>query len=251
MARCIDDHPAAICLCESEINRALFRNYFLYLHGTRMIAHGLTTQEVIAYLDRKRPEDIDCLLAWYRELTPRLMELYGKSEIACLGDKSPDFFESPELVSHLAANYPLIYTVRDPRAILASIEAQKEEPVEDRRDRWTRLMLNYLAWKPYLEQSNFRVVRYEDLVASPETIMRQVYSHLGLAYSARFFEPFPRAFASRFLWSTTIDLENGGVREFDPSRVSQWRKKLSYDQAMHIYEDNAIVEFMQRFGYRQ
>ena len=29
MARCIDDHPAAICLCESEINRAFFKDHYL------------------------------------------------------------------------------------------------------------------------------------------------------------------------------------------------------------------------------
>ncbi len=58
MARCIDDHPAAICLCESEINRALFKEYYLELHCERMVSHGLTLQEAIRFVDRKKQDDI-------------------------------------------------------------------------------------------------------------------------------------------------------------------------------------------------
>ena len=41
MARRIDDHPEAICLCESEINRALFKFYYTQLHAQRMEGHGI------------------------------------------------------------------------------------------------------------------------------------------------------------------------------------------------------------------
>ncbi len=58
MVRCIDDHPSAICLCESEINRALFRDYIVRLHCERMVSHGLTWEEATGYLDRKNQDNV-------------------------------------------------------------------------------------------------------------------------------------------------------------------------------------------------
>ena len=40
MSRCIDDHPQALCLCESEANRGLFSPFALKLHMNRMRLHG-------------------------------------------------------------------------------------------------------------------------------------------------------------------------------------------------------------------
>src|SRR6478736_10204669 len=91
LSRCIDDHPRAICLCESEINRALFTDYYVELHCMRMAAHGLTLDETIARLDRKKQEDLESWKRWFSEVAPRFSELYGKPDSAILGDKSPDF----------------------------------------------------------------------------------------------------------------------------------------------------------------
>ncbi len=54
LSRRLDDHADAVCLCESEINRALFRDSIVAHHRQRMNAHGMSTEEAIAYLDRKR-----------------------------------------------------------------------------------------------------------------------------------------------------------------------------------------------------
>jgi hypothetical protein len=249
LARCLDDHPRAICLCESEINRALFTDYYVELHCMRMAAHGLTLDESIARLDRKKQEDLGGWKRWFGEVAPRLSEIYGKPDFAILGDKSPDFFRSPSLVRHLAENYPLIYTSRDPRAIFKSIEFQEDASPEDKAERWGGLIQNYRAWKPYLDSSNVHVVRYEDLVTSPVRTMHRVYEFLGLAPSLRFLEWFRRPFPERFLWSTAVDLESGMRKEFDASRLDSWRNALSEAQVQHVRESPEAVEFMRRFGY--
>lgn len=41
LARCLDDHPEVVCLCESEINRALYPRHCYSLHFRRMRNHGL------------------------------------------------------------------------------------------------------------------------------------------------------------------------------------------------------------------
>jgi hypothetical protein len=249
LARCIDDHPAAICLCESEINRALFKDYYLELHCERMIRHGLSWDEIIRYLDRKKQDDIASWLNWYSDVSPRLAALYRKHYVPVFGEKSPDFFVSPGLVQHLAANYPLIYTVRDPRAILRSILVQDDSLPEDKEERWQTLIQNYLAWKPYLDELNLLVVRYEDLITAPTNTMERIYSHLNLPFSLRFLEPFPRLFPERFLWETSVASESGVRKDFDPSRIDLWRAALTDEQLTVVYSNATLVEFMERFGY--
>jgi Sulfotransferase family len=249
MARCIDDHPAAICLCESEINRALFRDHFLELHFERMVKHGLTLEEAVRFIDRKKQNDIPGWLAWYAQIAAHLSVLYNKRYLAAFGEKSPDLFQSPELVEFMADNFPLIYTVRDPRAIYRSIEVQDDATPELKAERWDSLVQNYLAWKPFLNENNLLIVRYEDLLTKPIETMYRVYEHLGVPRSLRFLEPFPRHHPVRFLWETAVAWESGVNREFDASRIGSWKSTLTQDQLGLIYSNSVIVEFMDRFGY--
>ena len=249
LSRCLDDHPGTMCLCESEINRALFRDYIVAHHCQRMNAHGLSTEEAVAFLDRRKQDDLGSWEGWYADLRPRLAGLYGKPETALLGDKSPDFYLSPTLVGHLAANYPLIYTVRDPRAIFWSIASQDDSTPEEKAERWTSLVENYRTWKPHLEASNVLVVRYEDLIRSPAPTMRRIYAHLGLPDSSRFLTPFQRPHPYRFLWTTVLDWETGIRRDFDPGRITSWATKLTDSMLRDIGADREVAEFMGRFGY--
>lgn len=249
LTRCIDDHPEAICLCESEINRALFPDYSLQYHCWRMVAHGLAIDDAIGLLDGRKQGNVGGWLGWYSEVAPRLSRLYGKEEIAMVGDKSPDLFRCPELVRHLSANCPLIYTVRDPRAIFWSIESQGDASREEKDERWESLARNYIAWKPHLDRPNVLVVRYEDLILDPPATMGRVYSHLGLRRSQRFLMPFPRAHPGRFLWTTAVDWETGIRRDFEPGRISSWKSGLTAEHLGRIRSGGVVLEFMERFGY--
>lgn len=249
LSRCIDDHPEAICLCESEVNRALFGGFFLGLHADRMRQHGFTFEAVLRFLDRKRQNDIPSLMRWYEQVGPAYAKLLKQSELKVVGDKSPDFYESPQLVDHLAAEHRLIYTVRDPRAILGSILRQNTPTPEEKSRRWQNLVRNILAWERYLGQSNILTVRYEDLVTNAEAVMERVYAHLGLGMSLRFKEPFVRQFPQRFLWDTVIDSESGAAKEFDHQRTGTWRTELTEEQTGVVLANPVIERFMQRFGY--
>ena len=126
LARCIDDHPDAICLCESEINRTLFAPYAVAHHVARMEAHGLGSQAVLELLNGRRQDSVGDWRSWYSAVRPLVSERYGKPNVRALGDKSPDFFTAPALVEAIARSELLFYTVRDPRAILRSIWRQTE-----------------------------------------------------------------------------------------------------------------------------
>jgi|GEM_PF-1808956 len=249
LTRCIDDHPESICLCESEINRALFPGYVVLYHSWRMMAHGLKQSEAIGLLDRKKQDDIGSIIKWYSDVVPRLSDLYGKENVTKLGDKSPDLFRCPELVRYLSSNFPLIYTVRDPRAIFCSIEYQSNVSADEKKHRWESLVQNYLAWKPHLTSPNMLILRYEDLIVDPPMTMEAVYNHLGLRRSRRFLMPFQRAYPERFLWATAVDWETGIRKEFDPNRITSWKTKLTADQLNCIHSDEIVLEFMERFDY--
>jgi Sulfotransferase family len=249
MARCIDDHPEAMCLCESEINRALFKFYYTRLHAERMEGHGFAVSEVVSLLDSRKQDDISTLMSWYRDVRPRIAALWGKRADMPLGDKSPDFFESPAIVEHLAANHRLIYTVRDPRAIFLSVDSQTNVSPRLKQIRWDCLAGNYVAWRPFLHQKNVLFVRFEDFVAQPEATMKAVYAHLELPYSSRFLEPFARPCPRRFLWTTAIDWATGAKKDFDVNRTDEWKGRLTVEQLRFVVSTPHVREFMLRFGY--
>lgn len=250
MSRCLDDHPRAICLCESEINRALFNDYYVWHHCHRMAAHGIPYDEAARYLDHRRQEDVDSFLGWYEQVYPRFRQLYSKPPGSMFGDKSPDFYQSPKLVEVMARDYPLIYTVRDPRAIFQSIEVQTDATPEDKAERWQFLIENYKAWKPHLDRPNMLVVRYEDLVTSPARTMQRVYQHLGLPTSWRFFTAFPRLFPGRFLWTSAVDWSTGVSKDFDRNRLTTWKNAPAEGGRMEsVIKEEIIAEFMDRFNY--
>lgn len=249
MSRCLDDHPESICLCESEINRALFRDYFVMLHFNRMRQHGLPPRDIMQLLNARKQDTVESLFDWYRQSQNTIADLYGKPILRAFGDKSPDFFTSPRLVAYLADNFRLIYTVRDPRAIFRSIVSQEQPSEQVKKERWANFTRNFIAWEPYLDNPNVLSVRYEDLIADPAETMANVYMHLGLQESERFLEPFERMFPRRFLWDTAIDWESGIRRDFDLSRIDRWLSELTASDIAEIKRDQNVTRFMNRYGY--
>jgi hypothetical protein len=249
LARCIDDHPDAICLCETEINRTLFPPYAPSLHFLSMERHGFRPYPILRLLDGRRQDSLDDWRDWYSALLPMVAERYGKPAVRALGDKSPDFFTAPALVDEIAASDRLIYTVRDPRAILRSIWQQDDADEPEKEERWDFLKRNICCWRPHWDRPNLLAVRYEDLLVEPVATMDRVYAHLGLRPSRRFLEPFARSDPARFLWPTAVDWATGIAADFDPARAEVRAGELSPEQLARVLDDPDITGFMDRFGY--
>ncbi|NLT69215.1 MAG: hypothetical protein GXX91_00810 [Verrucomicrobiaceae bacterium] len=187
-------------------------------------------------------------MAWHREVFPLLQSRYNKAAARILGDKSPDFYQSPELVAHLLESHRLIYTARDPRAIYRSIQADKTDDVA-KRHRWEAFRKNVEVWKPFLDDRALLAVRYEDLVADPEATMARIHRHLELEDSTAFLEPGPRKYAKRFLWRTNVDMKTGEVRPIDSARTDRWKEELSRTQFDRIGSDPLVRDYCATFGY--
>ena len=249
MSRCLDDHPEIICFCESEINRMLFPEHFIKLHWARVYRHGFKMENMLDLLDRKKPNNIESLMQWYTEAFSLVKSIYDKPQARLMGDKSPDYYKSPEIVSHFANNFPLIYTTRDPRAILRSIEAQEDQSREQRDERWLNLIENFQVWEPYLDQENILISRFEDLINHPKKSMESVYSHLGVEYSERYMEPFQRLYPERFLWTTAIDWQTGVRKAFQKEKAQIQDSDLSEEMLEKVSSNPVIQRFRERFGY--
>jgi hypothetical protein len=248
LSRCIDDHPQAICLCESEINRALFAPHMWQLHFQRMHGHGATVEETLRLIDGRPPLSVDGWLRWHVDALKLFKKKYGKPEVLAFGDKSPDYVDAPEIVELVSRKGRAIYTPRNPKAILRSIWRQDVKPIE-KENRWALLKRNIAGWRPHWDRSNVLISRYEDLVRDPVPTMTRVYAFLGLEASTRFLEPFERLHARRFLWDTAVDWKTGASKDFDPSRAVINDEDLTEEQLDRIYDDPEIVGFMERFGY--
>lgn len=248
LSRCLDDHPHAICLCESEISRTLFPGYFHTLHFQRMRSHGLSDDEILRLLDGKKPDDLAGYEAWHDHAFRLLKARYEKPGARAIGDKSPDFYRSRILVDHLRASHRLIYTVRNPRAIHFSIETDDTEQFKKER-RWTEFLDNVEIWLPYLDEPNILVVRYEDFVTNPIGEMERIHRHLGLDPSEAFLAPGARKFPRRFLWSSNVDPVAGDVRPIDPSRSSKWRGEADAERLVSILSNEIVRSYCGRFGY--
>lgn len=248
LSRCLDDHPHAICLCESEIARTLFPGYFYTLHFRRMRDHGLTDAETIQMLDGRRSDDVGSYEAWHERAFRLLKQRYAKPAAQALGDKSPDFYRNRVLVDHLRSSHRLIYTARDPRAIYRSIEADTTERTHKDR-RWSEFLANVDVWFRHLDETNILPVRYEDLVASPVDEMDRIHAHLGLESSSNFLADGPRKFPRRFLWKTNVDPVGGEALPLDSSRIDQWKRE-DYVKGFEKLASNPIVRsYCDRFGY--
>ena len=247
LSRCIDDHPDLICLCESEIGRALFGEYYLKLHFLRMRKHGLHPVEIMELLDRKRQNSVSDYELWHGLAVKVFGEKYEKANVGGFGDKSPDFYRLPSLADHIAGNHRLIYTIRDPRAIYRSIWADRTSEVEKQR-RWEAFRANFSFWKGSLDQENILVLKFEDLISEPAASMSTVFRHIGVPRSNAFQEAFPRKCPERFLWKGATEAADDGV-QFLPSKNELWREELCEETVQKIQSDPETTLALETFGY--
>jgi hypothetical protein len=80
------DHPEAICLCKSEINRTLFPSHFYSLHFRRIRSHGLTDTEILQLLDGKAHFQLEAFEAWHNGVLRFLKNRLNSPQARVLGD---------------------------------------------------------------------------------------------------------------------------------------------------------------------
>ncbi len=133
--------------------------------------------------------------------------------------KQPSDIKRIHMILRHDPNLFVIYMERDPRAVIASIH-----PVDP-----TRYFADFRIWKEshaaaekLADESRFKLVRYEDLVESPDDVQRELAAHWPFLEAT---DPFS-TFEQKANPSFKADEAMKGVRPISTDRIDGWKEHL-------------------------
>lgn len=146
-----------------------------------------------------------------------------------IGAKFPMHYSSTPTLLEWYPDCRLVHTTRDPRAVYASQVAKYTSPSKGITrnslisfGQFVHISIQTL-WTAYLHRrlrcrSNYLLVRYEDLIMSPQETLGKVCSHLSVSYLPTMLQP--RQYGSSFG-------EIAGGTGISASSLERWRQTLS------------------------
>ena len=182
------------------------------------------------------------LLEW---VVSRYGEQVGKRGFRMWVDHTPKNMMNLYTLLNVFPDAKVIHLVRDGRAVSASVMRQDWGPntIISAAYWWLHRIVHGLAAESAFGQDRIVRIRYEDLVARPEEVLKGLCSWLGIGYDPAMakgggFKP----------WLYSGDRAHALVgKEPDPSRVAAWEKDLSPRQ-IETFE-NLTGEMLSYLGY--
>jgi hypothetical protein len=117
----------------------------------------------------------------------RLIKVACRDSSCWIGDKDPRLVEFLPLVSLLAPNASTIHVIRDPRDVLLS----KKKAAWSRNGHvWKHIFANRVQLKlgvvsgPKVLGERYHEVIYEDLIAYPERVLRELCADIGMPFDS-------------------------------------------------------------------
>ncbi len=162
------------------------------------------------------------------------------------GDKTPGYVRHLPLIKELFPDATILHMIRDGRDVVLSFLEQAFGPtgVLEGADYWRADVERGRRDGPRLFGNSYREVRYEELVADPEGVLKGVCSALGESYDPAMLEY--HGSAHRYLhnqhsWHTqTKSAPNRG-------RSERWRREMQRDDEA-VFE-LAAATLLQNLGY--
>ena len=206
-------------------------------HAARL---GLNPEEAIPRL-MAAPPTLGSLLATC------FLLFAEKEEKRRWGDKRPMYATRMDAVWDLFPNAHFVNVIRDPRACVASIRkvGWYDGHIVPAVELWERSVKTVDSWRRRLAKDQLLDVRFEDLVADPETRLIEIVEFIGAAADgdavARMLryhehdEPLMKRFHANV------------SRPVDAARTSAWIDLL--DTAEIAFVEAATRPLMERYGY--
>lgn len=173
---------------------------------------------------------------------------YGKANSRVLGFKEVWVGEFAKHYLQGFHNAKVIHILRDPRGVCASNHVTNEKyPLLFLIRQWRKLTL--FAWRDkLLFPDRVHVLRYEDLLRSPETSLREIMGFLGLRHDPNLLDP--RSYVDGDLqpWSQNSSHFSGG-QHFNLHSIDRWKQTLS-ERQQELIETLCQAE-MRLFGYTE
>lgn len=153
------------------------------------------------------------------------------------GDKAPDIEHFAEKLLLLVPEAKIIHVVRDGRAAAYSKASRAHRNLCLAGQEWVESNVAGLHNQAMIGETQYLMVRYEDILMQPEATLTRVCTFLGLEFTRAMLEPDQQEDA------TTAYVKSG----LDASKIHAWRLKLS---AVQIRKLEAVQgPMLERFGY--
>ncbi len=187
---------------------------------------------IMPYLDRLSGETFADLL---RQILEIIREVYGQNTEKVVGFKE---VWGDEFIPAMARAFPemkFVILVRDPRAVAASKNITQEKyPWLFLALQWRKLAA--LAWYYTRHESlteKVLVIKFEDLISSPEEIAKKICTHIGVSFNPEMLNPERYVDGFGKPWRQNTSYGNG-LKGFDQKAISRWQKVLSNNEKLLI-----------------
>lgn len=137
----------------------------------------------------------------------------------------------------------VVYMMRDPRDVLVSKHYLKQAKYWVQPERWIKTANFALAAK---DRDDVELVKYEDLILSPNAVQDRIAERFGLAV----LRPFTECH-NHFDSNDTANISAmKGARPFDPKRIGNWKGDPDKERRVKNVMKNAeLAGLMKKLGY--
>ena len=190
-----------------------------------------------------------CEAPTYPQLFRTLLELYAERwQKPLAGEKTPFHLLRVPLILRWFPEARIVCIVRDGRDVVRSILGAPwtaHRSLRRQAWKWTkcaRMARQYLHDYP----RQFEVVRYEDLVLDPETVLRRVNAFYGVDFDPGQLDA---GGASPVVPSHERSWKANAVEKPDESRISAWRQHVTDPERLIM--NSLMGAELRTFGYRE
>jgi len=141
------------------------------------------------------------------------------------GDKSPNLEHYFNDVKMILPKAKMIHIIRDGRPVAYSLHKRGSMNLLLAAQRWVDGNNQALVNQQIVGQENYLIIKYEDLVSTPEITLRKVCTFLNLEFDERILQA----------KDDNVSEENNYVkRQVDTSKIDKWKVQLSQKEIRKI-----------------
>jgi protein-tyrosine sulfotransferase len=156
-------------------------------------------------------------------------KIIHKPNARLIGDKTPFNTLRLKWIIRLYPDAKFIYVLRDPRAVCSSFISSGLNPhLKENILRWKESLAAYHIFQKSHPQQ-FKLFRYEDLVASPEVTMKNICSFLEIPFQEELLQE-----RKGFSGDGHIKHHKNSQESINAKSLEKWRNQLSLDQIKTI-----------------
>lgn len=164
--------------------------------------------------------------------------------------KKPNDIKRVKFPLKVNPNLYVIYVLRDPRDAISSRSHQRNNPD---KSIWGNLgiwLQHHRIAENLQQNSRFLVLRYEDLVTSPDDVQDFIQARLPFLKKKTSFSDFHKVAKPSEKSSAAL----GGIRPISTSSIGNWRSRLPYIKAQlekYSSVENDIPNILIQLGYEK